>query len=361
MLRHVTANNSRQFVIFWRTVFASVAGLLLAFNMAAGQMSPAGQRSGGGSVRVRVNRTDGQPLDLQAHVVLAPTGNPAAELSQMADNGIADFSHLAAGAYTVTVHVPGYNDAAADVNVSSFGIVEASVTMELADDQDTSLGEMGFVLAPKAKQDLEEGITAMRAGKYEDAQKHLEAAYTLAPGNPDVNDILGKFFLLTKDLPKAQLYLDRAKSLDPSDISALMDSGQLRIQQRDFAGARPLLEKATTLAPQNESAHWLLGVAYLDLQDYEKSRAEADAALKLSKAPANKAQYLLGASLAGLGRNAEAIVALQAFVEASPNDSYAPSAQKLLARLQSKNELGSSQPGGQSAPLVEAPATPASK
>ena len=338
MLRHVTANNSRRFAMSRRSVFALAAGICFTFTTAAAQMTPPVQRSGGGSVRVRVNRTDGQPFELQAHVILAPEGNPAAELSQMANNGIADFSHLASGAYTVTVHVPGYNDATADVNVSSFGLVEASVTMELAYDPETSLGEMGFVLAPKAKKELDDGIAAMRARKYEDAQKHLEAAYTLAPGNPDVNDILGKFFLLTKDLPKAQQYIDRAKSLDPSNISALVDSGQLRIEQRDFAGAEPPLEKAVALAPQNESAHWLLSVAYLDLRDYEKSRVEADSALKLSKTPVSNAQYLLGASLAGLGRNEEAIAALQAFVHALPNDPYAPSAQTLLVKLQSQAE-----------------------
>lgn len=358
MLRHPKSYNPGRLAACRRSVFVLVAGVAFSFTMAAAQMSQpsTAQKPSGGSVRIRVNGTNGQPFEPPARVTL---GNDAAAPPVMVDNGIADFFRVPAGHYTVTVQSPGYKDVTVDVEVSTLGMIEANVIMEVADDPETSLGQMGFVLAPKAQKELDDGVAAMRARKFDEAQKHLEAAYSLAPGNPNVNDILGEFFLATKDLPKAKQYFDRASSLDPANVRVLLDSGDVRIQQHDYAAAEPPLEKAIALAPQSQTAHWLLGVAYLDSRDYEKSRLEATTALKLSKGPASNAQYLLGESLAGLGRKDEAIAALQAFVQASPNAPYVTSAQTLISKLQSDPAEVNAPQDVQPTPPPPAPIAPA--
>ncbi len=321
-----------------------IAAALFAPAMFA-QMGVPSPKTGSGSIVVRIETDDGRPLDLPARVVLMPWGNASSLQQATADNGTVQFSRLAGGRYSLTVVAAGFKDGNTDVDVLDFGTVEASVTMEVVDDPSTSLGAMGIVLAPKAKKELDDGIAAMHAAKYDEAQKHLEAAFKLAPGNPDVNDTFGEFFLVTKNLPKAQEYLQRAVSLDPANIAALVDTGQLRIQQRDFAGAQTPLEKAVTLAPEDRLAHWLLGVAYLDQHQYEKSRVEAAAAIKISKGVVSEGEYLLGEALAGLGRTPEAITALQTFIHALPKDPYAASAQELLAKLQTEPAEPASQPG----------------
>jgi Flp pilus assembly protein TadD len=309
-----------------------VAGAVATF----GQMpNPnAAHKFGAASVDVRIVGANGQPLDVPARVTLQPQGDPSAAQQMTANNANVEFARLLSGRYTLLVTMPGYKTSDSEIEVMDFGRVDTSVTMEPDDDPSTSVGAMGIVLAPKARKEVDDGMTALRAGKYDQAQQHLEAAYKLAPGNPDVNDLLGELFLVTKNFDKAQQYIQQALSLDPNNVNALVDMGQLRIQQRDFAGAQPSLEKAVNIAPQNSYAHWYLGITYLDLKLYEKARLEATAAIKSGKGTVSGAQFLLGQALAGLGRTADAIAILQSFVHDTPNDFYAMPAKDLIARLQ---------------------------
>lgn len=142
---------------------------------------------------------------------------------------------------------------------------------------------MGVVLAPKASKELSEGIDAIRDAKFDKAQQHLQAAYRLAPGNPDVNSAMGELYLAQRNIPEAEHYIDRATSLGPDNIEALLGAGELRILQQNPAAAESPLEHAVDLAPHNKFAHWLLGVTYFDLGLYEKCRTEALAVIKINR------------------------------------------------------------------------------
>jgi Flp pilus assembly protein TadD len=206
--------------------------------------------------------------------------------------------------------------------------------MSPANDSATSAGAYGIVLAPKAKKDLDQGVSALHASQFDQAQQDFEAAYKLAPGDPDVNDALGVLFLVKNDFNQAEEYMQRALSLDPQNVNALVNMGQLRLMQHDAERAEITLQRAIALGPRNTLAHWLLGAAYLDSGQFEKARVEAIATIKTGKETATDAQFILGEALAGLGRSDEAIAALQTFVHQLPNDSYAPEAQALIAKLQ---------------------------
>lgn len=291
------------------------------------------QPRGAATVEVRVVGDNGTPLDGSADVTISPGGEGSGQSQSTGSNGVARFSRVVSGSYAVSVRMPGYKDALSEVQVpTNYGSFDTTVVMQPEPSVDSDA--KGTLLAPKAKKELSDGIAAMRLGHYDEAQKHLEAAYKLAPGDPDVNAGLGELFLVSKEFTKAEDYLARALSIDPDDVSALTDMGQLRLQQRDYVSAEAPLERAIYLAPQNWFAHWLLGVAYLRVNENEKARLEAVAAMKFGKAAANDAGYLLGESLAALGRNIEAIQALQAFVKASPSNSYSSAAQALILKLQ---------------------------
>lgn len=332
--------------------FASIVLITFMVPAVPAQMSQQPQSSsqprGAATVVISVRSENGSPLDNPAEVTLAPEGQASGQMQSTGSNGVARFSRVPNGSYTVSIRAPGYKDSLTEVDVPmSYGTFDSTVNMQpdIQEEPDAK----GIVLAPKAKKELDAGMVAMRAGKYDDAQKHLEAAYKLAPGSPDVNDLLGELFLLKKDYPKSQDYLAQALSIDPQHISALTDMGELRVQQGDYVAAQVPLERSIELFPQNWFAHWMLGVAYLRVNENEKARLEALAAIKTGKGAANAAGYLLGESLAALGRNAEAVRALQAFLVSSPKNSFAPSAQALIAKLQSP-------PVAAPLPLAPAPA-----
>lgn len=288
---------------------------------------------------------DGKPVTASGVVTIFRAGEVSGPNQMTGSSGVARFSPLANAAYTVVASVTGYKDARVEAEVAPEHTVgEVTITMERTGEDTAQQGNAkGITLAPKAKKEAQKGIDAMRAAHYDEAEKHLKAAYDLAPGNPDVNDRLAELFLMTKDYDKAQSYLEKALSIEPDNASALTDIGWLRVQRGDNSGAQGALQRATTLDPNRWFAHWLLGLAYLRQREYEQARIEAATAIKVGKGAAVDAEYLLGESLAALGRQDEAIKALQDFLRDGPNNSDAPAAQMLIVNLRASARNDSTQ------------------
>jgi Flp pilus assembly protein TadD len=314
-------------------LFSAVFVLLAWSAQAQFGMSSQPRTTGNSVISVTIYSEDGRPVQLPAQVTLT-SENGGAMREATSDNGNARFYGLFSGRYMITVSIPGFKEGYTEAEAMDFGTVDASVTVIAQQNPASEVGAKGMYLAPKARQELDEGAAAMNAAKYDDAKRHFDAAYKLAPGNPEVNDAVALYYLAVKDYKQAQDYIARALSLDPENIHALVDEGQLHIFQNDFAAAETPLQKAVKLAPQSSFAHWLLGVAYINSKEYEKAREEAASAIKTSKNAASEGQYLLGEALAGLGRNGEALEALQTFVRELPHDTYVPSANALIAKLE---------------------------
>jgi Flp pilus assembly protein TadD len=313
-------------------LFCALFVLLALSAQAQFGMSAQPRTTGNSVISVTIYSEDGRTVQLPAQVTLT-SENGGAMREATSDNGNARFYGLFAGQYMISVSIPGFKEGYTEAEAMDFGTVDASVTVTAERDPASEVGAKGMYLAPKAKKEMDAGAAAMTAAQYDDAKQHFEAAYKLAPGNPEVNDALALYYLAVKDYKQAQDHIAHALSLDPENIHALVDEGQLHIFQNDFAAAEPPLQKAVKLAPQNSFAHWLLGVAYIDSKEYENARQEAAAVIKTSKSAASEGQYLLGEALAALGRNGEALVALQAFVRGLPQDAYVPSANALIAKL----------------------------
>jgi Flp pilus assembly protein TadD len=328
--------------------------LLLALTLAP--VIPAQGRSVAGSIELSIYSNNGEMLDTPARISISSNDGVPGMTQTVCNDGVAWFSGLPQGSYILTVDAPGFQLASTEADLLEVGTVQASVTLQPAPQPSQGPGSLSMVLAPKAKADLDAGLTAMRANKLDEAQEDLGAAYNLAPGDADVNDALGLLFMLKKDLSQAQQYIETATSLDPDNINALVDSGQLRLMQNNSTAAVAPLRKATALEPHDKFAHWLLGITYLQLGLFEKARHEALEAIKANKGKPTDAQFLLGQAEASLGRTTEAIKTLQKFVRQLPNDHYAPAARSLIADLQT-------QPLTPGAPVVQqnAPASATAK
>lgn len=330
-----------RFIVVWHTIRMFL--IFLAVVLTCGAYTTRAQMGGhadggkhGASINLQIYSASGGLIDMPAQVVLSSQGSMSGLEQAVSDDGVVMFSGLLPGSYSVTVHVAGFRDARQQVDVIGEGIAEAAIELEPEGDPATEAAAMGFVLAPEAKKDLDLGLAAMRASKFPEAQQRLDAAYRLAPGDPNVSAAMAELFIATNDLPKAEQYVDHATSIDPNNLNALIDAGQVRILQKNFAGAQPPLEHAVDVAPRSKFAHWLLGITYLDLGLYEKAKDEATAVVKINKSAATDGEFLLGEALVGLGRTTEAIATLKTFVKKAPRDSYTPYAENLIAKLQSQ-------------------------
>ncbi len=297
------------------------------------------QRPGGGTsatVVVRVEAPDGGPFDGSADVSLTANGEGGAQHEMTRDQGQAEFNGVSEGNYYVTVTAPGYKNGEGQVEVGQQmgGAYTTWIRLEpetVATNTGSASG--GPVLAPKARKDLERGVEALRALKFDEAQKQFQTAYKLAPGNPDVNFFLGYVFLQKKILPDAETYLERATSLDPHYTDAFVALGQLKLQQADPSSAASTLQKALSIDEGNWLAHWTLASVDLKQSKYDDARTEAEAAVQYGKGAANGAEIIIGEAWAASGDTDKAIEALNSFLRDAPTNSAIPAAQVLIARL----------------------------
>jgi tetratricopeptide (TPR) repeat protein len=294
----------------------------------------------GTSLQITVVSGSSKKLDRQSLVKLTnqqlQTANwqTTNELSQVA------FGDLLAGRYDVEVSAVGYLSTHKEVQVTSSWIpIHLEISLQ-KDPAAVSLGldDNGGGLPAKARKKAKHGISALQSGNWNEADKQLQAAYKLAPSNPDVNFLLGFLFYQKRDYGRATDFLKTATDLNPNNAQALTLLGRVGIQQEDYGRAVSNLEKAILADSDYWVAHDLLATSYLQQRNFEKARDQAQLAIEKGKGNAAASQLVLGQALVNLGHKQEGIQTLKGFVSDSPQSPGVPQVKALIANLEAQRE-----------------------
>lgn len=231
-----------------------------------------------------------------------------------------------------------------EVEVSAVGYVAAQRQLQVIDSSDSI--EIEFVLhrdpsaidfdaansimSEKARKKLKNAVLLLKSGNLARAQKQLDDAYKLAPGNADLKFLMGYLYFKKKDFARANAYLAAAANLSPNDARVLTLLGRNGLEQGDNEAARSALERAVAADDDNWLPHGLLADAYLQQGQYENARDQSEVAIRKGKAAAAPAELILGESLFALGREQEGIQALAAFLDEAPRNPMAVQVQNLI-------------------------------
>jgi tetratricopeptide (TPR) repeat protein len=329
------------------TIVVSLSCLMIAAH-ASGQARPGmptaaplqpGPPGGGlgtpyASITIIVADANGANLSQQALVKLYSNSTQTNVWGTTQDRSQIIFDQVSPSDYEVEVSAAGYETTTKDLNVMTAGQNYELIVRLKPDDSGAVTNPVpGQLLAPKARKEVQEGISDLNAHRLSQAQKHFEAAYKLASTNADLNYLLGFLYLQEKDSDQAQTYFAKAVSIDSHHVRALTALGQLRLQKKDYPGAITPLEQVVSIDPGYWTGHWLLSEAYLRINDFEKSREQADLAIQKGKGAAERAEIVKAEALAGLGRREDAIQAFEAFLKDAPKDPVAPSVREMIAQL----------------------------
>jgi tetratricopeptide (TPR) repeat protein len=245
------------------------------------------------------------------------------------------FGELPTGHYDVEVSAVGYLTAHKEVQIiSSFVPIRLEITLQ-KDPEAINFNIEGALLPPKARKEAKRAVSALKSGKWDQADEQLEAAYKLAPSNADLNFLLGYLFYQKKNYRRASDFLGTATNFNPGNVQALTLLGRVGIEQEDYGRAVSSLEKAIVADADYWMAHDLLAASYLKQQKYEKARDQAQLAIAKGKGQAAASQLVLGQALVNLGQRQEGIQALKGFVETSPKNPSVPQVKALIAELES--------------------------
>ena len=250
------------------------------------------------------------------------------------------------GQYEIEISAVGYFSEQKQVQVAgSFNTIPIEVAMH-RDPSAVDLNITDEAMPSKARKEAKHGVSDLKSGNLKDARKRLDAAYKLAPSNPDLNYLLGYLFYQQKDLVQAQSYLTTAANRSPHYVQALTLLGRVGLMQQDYPMATATLEKAVDADSDYWMAHNLLADAYLKQKKYELARQQAELAIAKGKAGAGTANLALGQALVNLGKTEEGIRILNAFVHDSPRNPAVPQVRDLLDALEKR--------GSEPAPATEA-------
>jgi tetratricopeptide (TPR) repeat protein len=273
-------------------------------------------------------------LDRQSLVKLTNQSTQTVSWQTTTDESEVTFGDVPFGHYDIEVSAVGYITGHKEFQaLTAVGPVKLEITLQ----KDPTAVQLNFedaAMPAKARKETKHGVSALKSGKWDEANKRLGVAYKIAPGNPDVNFLLGYLYYQKKDFVRAADFLGNASNLSRNNVQALTLLGRVSLQQEDYGRAVSNLEKAVLADSDYWVAHDLLAASYLKQQKYDKAREQAELAISQGKSGATASQLVLGQALVNLGQRQEGIQALKDFVAAAPKNPSVPQVKALIAQLE---------------------------
>ena len=113
------------------------------------------------------------------------------------------------------------------------------------------------------------------------AIKEYQSALELRPGEAELHEALGEFYLDNHSDGDALGELEKAASLDPSRTKVLYLLGRLYVASRENEKAVPYLQRALRLQPNLNEASGLLGTAYVRMGKFAEAVPQLEKAAPL--------------------------------------------------------------------------------
>lgn len=288
-----------------------------------------------GRLVVRVRTRNGAPLAGNAVVRVFSNMTGLEKIVGLTAAGDAEIPSIPIGEYMIEVRAPGFRLFQDRLTVWTAESTNYAHVELLPEDSEGNVPPPGPpILAPEARKEMEKAVAALEKNDLREARKRLEKLEQMAPAHPDVNYLLGVFFLKSEEIEKARAYLDKALKLQPDHTSALLALAGLHYHQREFADAVPLFERALATDPANAEARWMLASACFQLGLYEQARTHARLALPGSGQNTPYVLLLLARAHAQLGEREPAISRLRELLREYAQHPAAETAHRLLGLLE---------------------------
>src|SRR5579864_5525414 len=311
-------------------VALSTLPLLFSFAVRVAAQQSSGPRRGPSSVptesfvtvTVSVRESSGMPLPGGAFVKLYSDFSGIHLTEATRDGSTATFPGIKGGEYEIEVSSSGYKTATEHASViaegSSYPIFvymrrESEVTPE------TAKGGAP-IMTPRLQAEIDKGLDKIKHQQYDAARTHFEKAEKMAPGNPDVQYLLGIVEYRQQHLDAARAKFQAAVAIYPAHERSLVALGELFVRVGQPAQAAEVLEKAYRVNGADWRTHLLLGEAYTAEKDYEKAATHAVRAAELGKEAGATAKLLLGRIRSSQGKKVEARAAFENVIRDFPAD-----------------------------------------
>lgn len=119
---------------------------------------------------------------------------------------------------------------------------------------------------------LYRGSGLMASGDLRGAKEELEKALGMRPHHAKVLGLLGLCYFKLGELEEAAAVYSGLAHENPLDVTVHVNLGLVELKRGNPRGAIRALEIATSLAPDHKKAFNYLGLAYSEIEEYERAR-----------------------------------------------------------------------------------------
>jgi Tfp pilus assembly protein PilF len=266
------------------------------------------------TISLTVRNSAGETITTAGTAKLLHDGIPFTDAGL--SHGRAFFDSVPFGDYTLVVEATGYKSTQKDLHLSVAMQYEVDANLQPDAVPNGFAGAPAKpLLAPKAKEALDNGMKALSANKLSEAEKYVAEAVKLAPFHPDVLYVQGVLFLDKRNWVQAQGVLEKASQMDPTNGRAFSALGMALVDQGNYDAAIGPLEKSLQLDTGTWETHWALGNAYYHRGQYDQALKTSQLALTESNGKAPQIELLVAQALTAVGKYEDAAETLRDFLK----------------------------------------------
>jgi len=188
-----------------------------------------------------------------------------------------------------------------------------------------------------ALKEFEKGNKARQKGESDDAIRHFGKAVAIAPAFYVARNSLGLMYLAKMDFRDAEEQFLEVLKINPSDDEAYFNLGNAYLLSGHFPEAEQAVRGGLEHRPGSAFGELLLGMIYSRSGDKQRAEQLLRQSLE-TDSTMSKARLELANLYIKENRPQDAISELKAFLKSSPRDPFAPKAQQVLTRLESKTQ-----------------------
>jgi tetratricopeptide (TPR) repeat protein len=268
---------------------------------------------------------------------------------QMTDASGKFFFAVSPGHYTVTVHIPGYQEEQQSADLTDTNSNEYFFFKLKADGPPRATsGSVVDINAvpPKAREEFDKATAAIAEAKKEtiqDGVAHLQKAISLFPNYIDAYFMLGATYMDLHEWDKAEQSLKRVLEINPNAVNAMFALGEIYLSKKKDDEAVTILLQGLKVQDGSSQGHLTLGRVYWDqgskIKDeaqwrplLEKAYAEAKRALELNPNLAG-AHLLKGDLLFRVRRFEDAVMEFEEYLRLDPQGQFAEPTRAMVDKI----------------------------
>jgi Flp pilus assembly protein TadD len=196
-----------------------------------------------------------------------------------------------------------------------------------------SAAELSQKIPTDAKKAYEQGLKAVRKGKFLEAATLFEQALQVFPEYLAARNDLGAQYLKLERVEEAEKQFKLVLAIDPKNFNAKFNMGLVEIEQTNYMGALAHLNQAVSLNSTRAVPHLWIGIAKLELGYLREAEQSLERALLMGGEECIAAHYQLARIYVSRGQLEDASRSLQVYLKQSPQGEYSKKARELSRQI----------------------------